>query len=438
MRVLIIALQHTVEGPASPEEQRRWGEIGSPMRTARLEEDHALALATTMRDGGSMAPMLLCLKGSHLHNRALELNLPVLAVGGTGAGNPLTLLRLWRWQRRHKFLLVQTIGETAMALGHRVLSLRPATATLLCHAFLHRPPHADVCTSKTMLAAHRILCGTEHARARITEGRPMTDGRNADTWPGPKNRALPLPGDALPIVAPGMNTENYEAATAHARPPLMPQALPNTEAMPEHRFVFCMGDALAPRSGTHLVVRAMAALWQREDLPPWEVRAVGGGPRFQEVLDEAEGLGVASRLSLLNEQNLADVLASCHAWIAPGSSPDEVPEALGAGFAARLPVICSQSPLHMQRLTRAPHAACMVAEDDSQALAKAMIDIMTDAELRRSLIKNAETLRPQLGLDAFAANVCRLYETWCGQLGWLTAEKATSGPKASPPDATGA
>lgn len=52
MRVLLIALQQTTDGPASPEEQRHWTEMGAPMRLARLEEDHALALACAMRDGG--------------------------------------------------------------------------------------------------------------------------------------------------------------------------------------------------------------------------------------------------------------------------------------------------------------------------------------------------------------------------------------------------
>ena len=62
MRVLLIALQQTTEGPASPAEQAQWTELGAPMRTARLEEDHALALAAAMRDGGRLAPMLLCSK----------------------------------------------------------------------------------------------------------------------------------------------------------------------------------------------------------------------------------------------------------------------------------------------------------------------------------------------------------------------------------------
>ena len=105
MRVLLIALQQTTDGPASPEEQRHWTEMGAPMRLARLEEDHALALACAMRDGGRLAPMLLCQKNSRLHRRAAALNLPILTAGG-----PMDFMRLWLWQRKHKHLLVQTFG----------------------------------------------------------------------------------------------------------------------------------------------------------------------------------------------------------------------------------------------------------------------------------------------------------------------------------------
>ena len=317
MRVLLIALQQTTDGPASPEEQRHWTEQGAPMRLARLEEDHALALTCAMRDGGRLAPMLLCQKNSRLHRRAAALNLPILTAGG-----PMDFMRLWLWQRKHKHLLVQTFGESGMAIGRRVLTMRPPSSTLLSHAFLLRAPRPEVCFGKGMLAAHKILCGSTYVRDRIAKASGITEGETA--WRGPKKRALPLTDDTLTLAAPGMSIEGFEPAPEWPAEP--------TEGQ---RFVFCMGDALTPRSGAHIVIRAMAAIWQRRDLPAWEVRAAGGGPRFQEVLDEAESLGVQSRLCLLNEQSLPHLLRTCHAWIAPGSAPDELPETLGAGQAAQ-------------------------------------------------------------------------------------------------------
>ncbi len=401
MRVLLIALQQSTDGPPSPEEQHRWTELGAPMRLARLEEDHVLALACAMRDGGSLAPMLLCLNNSRLHRRAAALNLPILTAGG-----PLGLMRLWLWQRKHKHLIVQTFGENSMALGRRVLTMRPAASTLLSHTFLLRAPHAEICFGKGMLAAHKVLCGSSYVRDRIAKASGITLGETP--WRGPKNRALPLTGDPLVLVAPGMSLEGFEPA------PVWPE----TPADGQH-FVFCMGDALTPRSGANIVIRAMAAIWQRRDLPQWEVRAAGGGPRFQEVLDEAEALGVHSRLCLLNEQSLPPLLCTSHAWIAPGSAPDELPETLGAGLAAHMPVICGQSALHEQRLAAAPGAACVFEENNPQSLAECMINVMINADFRRRTVEAGDALRSELSLESFAAAACAQHEGWCRQLGWL-------------------
>lgn len=410
MRVLLIALQQTTDGPASPEEQRHWTEMGAPMRLARLEEDHALALACAMRDGGRLAPMLLCQKNSRLHRRAAALNLPILTAGG-----PMDFMRLWLWQRKHKHLLVQTFGESGMPLGRRVLIMRPPASTLLSHAFLLRAPRPEVCFGKGMLAAHKILCGSSYVRDRIAKASGITEGETA--WRGPKNRALPLTNDTLTLAAPGMSIEGFEPT------PQWP-----AEPAEDQRFVFCMGDALTPRSGAHIVIRAMAAIWQRRDLPAWEVRAAGGGPRFQEVLDEAESLGVQSRLCLLNEQSLPHLLRTCHAWIAPGSAPDELPETLGAGLAAQTPVICGQSALHEQRLAVAPDAACMFEENNPQSLAECMINVMTDAAQRRRIVEAGNALRPGLSHESFALATCTRHERWCSQLGWLEKNSQPQAP----------
>lgn len=470
MRVLLIALQNTTPGPASPDEQTRWAELGSPMRTGRMEEEHALALARSMRDGGNFAPMLVCLEHSSLHGRAVQLNLPVIPVSGASQRNPLNLWRLWRWQRRHARLLVQTIGQDAMALGRSVLRMREPGATLLAHAFLLRPPASQSMTGKPFLAAHKILCGSQHilermpasgtteraatpcavtengateSAATLPDGTPHSGGTARPGLPvggdsttaalraerGEKGRTLRLDGDLLTLIAPGMSLDDFAPA------PPWEQAQPSepiageTAQSREQRFIFALGDAMTPRSGAQLVTRAMAAMWQRDDLPTWEVRALGGGPRYAELLEEAENLGVSSRLCLLNEQSLPEVLRHCHAWIAPGSSPEERPESLWAGVAAFLPTVCSTSPLHRERLrldgNDPADVALLVEENDPQALAKAMIDIMQDAPLRRRLAESSQPLRDHVGLESFAARACAQYQQWCRQLGWLDPTPAT-------------
>ncbi len=460
MRVLLIALQNTTPSPASPDEQTRWAELGSPMRTARMEEEHALALARSMRDGGNFAPMLVCLENSSLHSRAVQLNLPVIPVSGASVRNPLNLWKLWRWQRRHPRLLVQTVGQDAMPLGRSILRMREPGATLLSHAFLLRPPTAQSMTGKPFLAAHKILCGSQHilerlpAPARVESARtenavtenaasgsatPHSDG-TADNDAekatlraerGEKGRTLRLDGDLLTLIAPGMSLDDFTPSSPWKQAQTSEPASDATAQPCGQRFIFALGDAMTPRSGAQLVTRAMAAMWQRDDLPTWEVRALGGGPRYAELLEEAENLGVSSRLCLLNEQPLPEVLRRCHAWLAPGSSPDELPESLWAGVAAFLPTVCSASPLHRERLrlndNNPDDVALLVEENDPQALAKAMIDIMQDAPLRRRLAEGGQSLRSHVGLESFAARACAQYQQWCRQLGWLEPTPPSTG-----------
>ena len=441
MRVLLIALQNTTPGPATPDEQARWAELGSPMRTARMEEEHALALARSMRDGGNFAPMLVCLERSSLHGRALQLNLPVIPVSGASLRNPLNLWKLWRWQRRHARLLVQTIGQDAMALGRSILRMRKPGATLLAHAFLLRPPTAQSMTGKPFLAGHKTLCGSQHILERMPahimpeagadrgacspDNKARADADNAAPLAeyGEKGRTLRLDGELLTLVAPGMSLDDFAPSSPWDQAQPSEPIAGETAQSREQRFIFALADALTPRSGAQLVTRAMAAIWQRDDLPTWEVRALGGGPRYAELLEEAENLGVSSRLCLLNEQSLPEVLRHCHAWIAPGSSPEELPENLWAGVAAFLPTVCSASPLHRERLrldnNDPADMALLVEENDPQALAKAMIDIMQDAPLRRRLVEASQSLRDHMGLESFAVRTCTLYQQWCRQLGWL-------------------
>lgn len=383
MRILFIALQQEAEAARQAE-----GVGGTdPARLARLEAGQALAMACSLRDGGRFAPLLVCRRGSRLHGDAVALGIPALAV--SGGGDVAAHARLWLWQRRHKALLVQTVGAEAVGLGRRVLGMRKEGSAVLSHAFFVRPPAPECCRSRAMRAASRVVCGSEHVRRRIRE-----------VWEGMPEKRRPK---ALPeLLAPGIPLADYRLEPEMA-----------ADAGAERRFVFGMGESLAPRSGALLMVRAMAALWQRDDLPPWEIRMFGAGPRFEEVLREAVNLGVASRLCILGDQTPADALPHCGAWVAPGTSPEELPQTLWAGVAAGLPLICAQSELHRERLAGAPAATALrVEENDPQALARAMIAVMRDERLRARMRQAEEQFRPAVGLEAMAER----FRACCGEL----------------------
>ncbi|MDR2573947.1 MAG: glycosyltransferase family 4 protein [Desulfovibrio sp.] len=372
--------------------KNRRGCDGTDVHGPDVEAEQALTIALALRAAGGASPLLLCAKGDWAHREALAHGLPHLAVGYRC--NPWNLLKLRLWQRRYAFLLIQTVGESALFLGHLVRRWRRDGTTVLAHAFFVTPPSGKCRKSKSLWAAHKIFCGNGGIRQTLLEADPG----------GMDERFV--------LLAPGINRQRYApdlggevAETENSGKEAM-QKPPVGE-----RFIFGMGRGLVARSGVLTVVRAMAALWQVADLPPWEMRVTGSGPRFAEALEEAERLGVASRLCLLGEQYAPDFLAACHAWLAPGLSSEEMPDAFWAGFAAGLPVICSKSALHMERLA-GRDAALVVEPDDPQALAGAMIALMSDSGLRQDLSARAATLREQCGLERMAGEVCRFFSFW--------------------------
>lgn len=375
MHVLLIALQQ--EAP-----EHNGGRGAEPAPLARLEAEQALAMVAALNAGGVISPILVCLRGSRLHAEATAQELPVLAV--SGSGSLAAHVRLWRWQRPRDFLLIQTVGEASVLLGRRVLAMRKKGSAALSHAFFVRPPAPELARGRALFAASRVFCGSGHVRERIRE-----------LWGAlPEKRR---PKATLELLPPGIPLADY---------------LPQPEPWPgadggERRCIFGMGESLAPDSGALLMVRAMAALWQREDLPPWEVRMFGAGPRFEEVLHEAESLGVAGRLCILGDQPAAGAARQCSAWVAPGTSPAELPQTLWAGVAAGLPLICAQSGLHRERLTgMPPMTAVRIPEKDPQALAGALIAVMRDGRLRVRMRQAGESVRPRIGLAATAAHFC--------------------------------
>ena len=381
MHVLLVALQQQV---AASREQPE-GRGTAPALLARLEAEQALAMASALHAGGTFSPLLVCIRGSRLHAEATAGGLPVLAV--SGAASLAAHVRLWRWQRARDFLLIQTVGEASALLGRRVLAMRKKGSATLSHAFFVRPPAPELARGRALREARHVFCGSGHVRDRIRE-----------RW-----EALPekrRPSATLELLPPGIPLADY---------------LPQPEAWPGaaggERCIFGMGESLAAHSGALLMVRAMAALWQREDLPPWEVRMFGAGPRFEEVLHEAVSLGVAGRLCILGAQPPAEAVRQCAAWVAPGTSPEELPQTLWAGVAAGLPLICAQSGLHRERLAgMPPMTAVRIRERDPQALAQALIAVMRDERLRARMRQAAESVRPRIGLAATAAHFCTFCE----------------------------
>lgn len=338
----------------------------------RLNAAQALALAGALRDGGRHEPLLVGEAGGFLEQGAKRWQLPYFTT------SPLLPFRLWRWQAHAAHVLVQTVGQPSMQAGYKFFRLRKKGSATLAHAFFSAWPGEVAMRGKAMKRASHVLCGNSLIAGHIRQNCPHKP--------------------ALAIDEPGIDLTRWRLAEPWQR---------------NGRFVFGMGASLVANSGALLVIRAMSALWQRSDLPPWEVRMFGGGSRFREILGEAENLGVASRLSLLGEQPLWRVAALCHAWLLPGENTREAPCVTWAGCAAGIPALGVKSPLHEERLAQGASAAFLrVPSNDPQELARAMICLVKDEGLRQRLVAGGASLRPRIGLSAMASRTIDLYSSW--------------------------
>lgn len=339
---------------------------GNERAISLAEALHARAIAEALPDAGIDA-CLICRTDSPL--AVLPVSVPRLCIKPRSLSG---FFRLWQWQRKHVCLLLLAVGQASLATGSRLARMGKKGSRKLFAAFFLEPP--DKCQRRHLETTACCICGSSFIRQGIGKIRFKT---------------MPEIVDA----APGIDLAEYEYP---------PRSWQNGS-----RFVFGMGGSLEPNSGALLLVRAMSALWQQEDLPPWEVRMFGAGPRYSEILDEAEKLGVNPRLAILNEQPLGEVSRHCHVWIAPGSEPGETPDILWAGFAAGLPVIASKSGLHEERLWK-KDAAVKIQADNPQKMAKIMLKMMRDDRWRQKMAEAGTAMRYQISLQGMAQRVCSI------------------------------
>ncbi len=391
MRALLLPLYGSERPEAGSAHEREW----------LCGQQQALAIARHMRDGGNMAPLVACRAASPLGQELATDKLPAYHIDND---NFFTALGLCWQYRKHKKLLVLTIGQYALALATRIRKLRALTGykTLCVHAFFVGAPDATAATGRHLRQARHIIHGSEYLRLQLATALGRADENPA---------VAALPQSELTLLAPGVSWPSGTMAAPYR----------------EGHFIIGMGAALGARSGVRCVLKALARLQtadNADELPPMELRLVGHGPRFDEILQEATTLGLHRRLAILGEQSMADVLPHCHAWLAPGSAPDEAPETLACALAAGLPVIAANGLLHRERLVPrhgTTQPALLVQENDTEAWANALRRVLLDADLRQRLATEGHGLWPELSIEHTTRTLCSHLEQWFSNHDWQEA-----------------
>ncbi len=343
--------------------------------------DQILVMAKFLRDGSQFEPCIICRQGSQLAQKAKGINLPCLELK-TGM-SILDRIKLWRWQKQAPQMLVMSVDAKALKTAKILQGMRKKKSSPLVCVFPLKASPLNKKELKIISRSDLVIGGSEYIIKNIVQ---EIEQNNLFLYPD------------TAIIQPGIEYEKY----SHAKP------WGNESGV---NFVFGMAESLTPKSGALLIVRAMAALWQKKDLPPFEVRMFGAGSRFSEIIQESENLGIKSRLSLLSVQDLKRAGGKCNAWLAPGSADMEMPETLWTGLAAEIPVICSNSALHQERLKGIlPETVIWIEENHPQDMASAMISIMSEESLREKLIENGKKELERCGANQMARRMKQILQ----------------------------
>lgn len=183
------------------------------------------------------------------------------------------------------------------------------------------------------------------------------------------------------------------------------------------RFVFLSVGGIEPRKGSIFLFQAMALL--ARELHPAPALVVVGGHSFQdyrryrdEVLATLPGLGLRLGSDVILAGSISD--AELHEWYrsADALAFPSVKEGWGLAvleaMAADLPVVSSDIAVLREYLTP-DETAVMTPVGDPESLAAGMRRVVTDDELRETLIRGGRGLVPAFSWERAAEEHARLY-----------------------------
>lgn len=434
-----------------------------PLRTLLLSlekvwsvaQEQALALAVALHGSGRYDVRLCCPPDSTLAERARQQDASLPLVALSSPRHLPTLFRLWRCQQRKQPLLMHCFDPDALQLAERLTRVRRPGSTVLLHSCFSSPvlaPREESLLPQredgVLREGHEGNPGREEATgARASASVPAYFSRKGSAHKGwhLADRILCANGFVRAQLADnGLDV----ARLSVVHPGLDAAALPLRRQRADGRFVFVAAEHLQQGSGLFVLLRAMAALWQRTDLPPWEVRVVGAGDAFMAILDEARSLGVESRLALLSRQDWGEVLPRCDALLVPNRQPCGNVRALMAAWCCALPLVCTDVASHGEVLraagvghgfavdaVTASRAAMPVPTGDAQALAAAMIRLLTEPDLCARLALQEASMCAYAGHARMVAQTLVHYEDCVSRQGWaLPPLHAPEAPAAATPE----
>jgi phosphatidyl-myo-inositol alpha-mannosyltransferase len=174
------------------------------------------------------------------------------------------------------------------------------------------------------------------------------------------------------------------------------------------KTVLFLGRFNEPRKGMAVLLAALPALVGR--FPDLQVLVVGRGDE-EELRKEAGALATHLRfLGQVDDAQKASALRSADVYCAPNTGGESFGIVLVEAMAARTPVVASDLDA-FRRVLLDGDAGRLVAVDDPDALATAIIDLLADDGLRSRYVAAAGGAVRRYDWSVVAQQIMRVYET---------------------------
>jgi len=308
--------------------------------------------------------------GSPLGQRCRDLGLKVLDLPSRLEADPRNLLKLKKFIRECDVDAVHTHCSRSAALG--ALLQKVCGVKLIHSRRVSYPVKGDLSKLKYRVADAVIAVSAEIGEVMAGCG---------------------VPRDRLHVVHSGIDPTLYAAAAAATRP--------------EPPVLGVVG-ALSPQKGHIVFLQGLAELAAKRD--DWRAVIVGDGELARELQAAADALNLGNRVLFAGWVDSSEALAGISVLVVPSVDGEGSSGTIKEGWAAGVPVVCSDLPSNLELVERGKSGMVFVSQS-AKGLALQLEALMNDQDLCASLVAGGRERLNQFTDAAMAEGVMRVYRT---------------------------
>ncbi len=338
-----------------------------------------LWLLTALERQGLAAPVVACFRDSLMARTYRDHGLSVVTLPWAFQFDVRAVFRLASLLRARGARIVHTHDHKSHVVGRLAARIAGARVVSTLHGLmadaLEMPPYKRVLYGAMVRATDRL---TDHW---------IAVSRSLQAWLGPRRHVTWIP-----------NGIDHSAVAADP-----------DESLPRERgpVVLCVGR-LSREKGQDLLLRALPTV--ASEVPDVVVWLAGEGPTRSELGRMCERLGLEDRVRFLGFRLHVGSLLHRAAVLALPSRGEGLPIAALEAMAAGVPVVATEVGGVPELISR-PEVGVLVPPHDPAALARGLLDILTDSRRAREVARAASAhVAAHFSADRMARDTAHVYQ----------------------------